>query len=63
MGIVGRFNLALPLRLMGMDVGPWKVSMGVLVLEPPLALVSLFYDVPPGVNCELWLLKATIWSE
>ncbi len=63
MGIVGRFNLALPLRLIGVDVGPWKVSMGVVVLEPPTALVSLFYDVPPGVNCELWLLKATIWSE
>ncbi len=63
LGIVGRFNLALPLRLMGVDVGPWKVSMGVVVLEPPLALVSFFYDVPPGVSCELWLLKATIWSE
>ena len=63
LGIVGRFNLALPLSLMGMDVGPWKVSAGVVVLEPPLALVSFFYDVSPGVSCELWLLKATIWSE
>jgi hypothetical protein len=62
--VAGRFNIALPFRLLGRDIGDWKVSAGVFVKDAPSALVSIFYDVNSiDSTKELWLLRVSVWSE
>ncbi|MCU0798308.1 MAG: hypothetical protein MUC62_01380 [Candidatus Thermoplasmatota archaeon] len=61
MGIVGGFNMALPLRLLGMEVGSWSVYGGVYIMECPSSIVSLFYDLASvGTISDLWLLRMSI---
>ncbi len=61
MGIVGGFNIALPLRLLGTNVGSWSVYGGVYIMECPSSIVSLFYDLASvGTVSDLWLLRISI---
>ncbi len=63
-GITGSVNLALPLELMGKDIGSWHVVFGLQVLEAPPSIVSLFYDVRSFEGTtDLWLLKGEIWED
>ena len=62
--IAGRFNIALPFKVMGKDIGDWKVSAGVYVKEAPAALVAIFYEVEKmDATTDLWLVRAQVWSE
>jgi hypothetical protein len=62
-GFSGSINLALPLDLMGCDVGLWRVSFGVLLVEAPPSIISIFYDVEEfDGTTDLWLLKGEIWE-
>jgi hypothetical protein len=57
-------NLAIPLKLMGKDVGGGYVSLGVYIMDAPDAIVSLFYDIGNiGLQQDFYLLKAAIWEE
>ncbi len=61
MGIVGGFNIALPLRILGIDAGSWSVHGGVYIMECPSSIVSLFYDLASvGTVSDLWLLRISI---
>ena len=64
LAVAGRFNIALPMKLLGHDIGSWKVSLGIYVMEAPSAIVSMLYDVT-SLDCkyDLWLLRASVWSE
>lgn len=62
-GFSGSVNLALPLDLMGKDIGDWRASFGVKVMEAPPSVVSLFYEVDEfGGTTDLWILKGEIWE-
>jgi hypothetical protein len=64
LAITSKVNLAIPLKLMGKDVGGGLVSLGVYVMDAPDAIVSLFYDIGNiGLQQDFYLLRATIWEE
>lgn len=63
LGMKNEVNLALPLELMGMDVGNWEISFGVMIADAPDALVSLFYDVTSyTATSDLYLIQGMIWE-
>jgi hypothetical protein len=64
LAISAKVNLAIPLKLMGKDVGGGSVSLGVYIVDAPASIVSLFYDVGnPGLQQDFYLLRASIWEE
>jgi hypothetical protein len=64
LAVAGRINIALPFRLMGKDIGDWKVSAGIFIMDAPRELVTLLYDVgSTETTIELWLLHFSVWSE
>ncbi|MBN1389479.1 MAG: hypothetical protein JXA22_02440 [Candidatus Thermoplasmatota archaeon] len=63
LAIMGKVNLAFPMKLLGRDVGGTIISLGVYVKDAPDAIVSLFYDIGNiGMTQDLYLLRATIWE-
>ncbi len=63
LGFNAEVNLALPMELIGKDIGSWHVSFGILVMEAPSAIVSIFYDVTSfSSTTDLWLIKGEIWE-
>ncbi|MBN1540006.1 MAG: hypothetical protein JW939_07665 [Candidatus Thermoplasmatota archaeon] len=63
LAIMGKVNLALPMKLLGRDVGGTFISLGVYIKDAPDAIVSLFYDIGSiGMTQDLYLLRAAIWE-
>ncbi|MGA1792382.1 MAG: hypothetical protein ACMUHM_00365 [Thermoplasmatota archaeon] len=64
LAIMGRVNLALPLKLLGVDVGGIAIVLGIYIKDAPDAIVSLFYDVGNiGLTQDFYLLRGTVWEE
>ncbi|MGA1865854.1 MAG: hypothetical protein ACMUFK_00135 [Thermoplasmatota archaeon] len=63
LAIMGKVNLALPMKLLGRDVGGIFISMGVYIKDAPDAIVSLFYDIGNiGMTQDFYLLRVVIWE-
>lgn len=64
LAITAKVNLAVPMKLMGKNVGGGYISLGVYVRDAPGAIVSLFYDIRnDGLQKDLYLLRVAIWEE
>jgi hypothetical protein len=64
LAISGRVNLALPLKLLGRDVGGMYIQLGVYILDAADVIVSLFYELGNiGLQQDFYLLRVTIWEE
>jgi len=64
LAISGRVNLALPMKLLGKDVGGMYIQLGVYILDAADAIVSLFYELGNiGLQQDFYLLRVTIWEE
>ncbi|MGA1872251.1 MAG: hypothetical protein ACMUHY_01140 [Thermoplasmatota archaeon] len=64
LAVMAKVNLALPISLLGKDVGGFVISLGVYIKDAPDSIVSLFYDIDDiGLTRDFYLMKATIWEE
>jgi hypothetical protein len=64
MGYKGELNFAFPAMIMGIHDGEWRIELGVIVVDAPIGIVGLFYDLEdiPGTK-DLYLVHAIIWKE
>jgi len=58
MGISFSTNLAGITRLVAMDLGKWKVTAGVLIMDCPAILLPPMMKADIFLDADLWLLKA-----
>jgi hypothetical protein len=57
-------NLAIPMKLLGYNVEGGEISYGVMIVDAPDSLVSLFYDIGGiGLTQDLYLIRARLWED
>lgn len=63
-GYTGSINLAFPAGLLGIDAGGWSLEFGLMIMEAPASIVSLFYDIGSfSSKTDLWIVQARVWEE
>ena len=62
LGIHISCNMSAICRLIGADVGKWKITAGVLLSDCPTPLIPLMLKPNMTLDSDLWLLRATFTS-
>jgi len=55
-------NMSALCRLIGSDIGKWRVTAGVIIMDCPTPLIPPALKANPALESDLWLLRATFTS-
>jgi len=62
LGIHVDCNMSALCRLIGSDIGKWKVTAGVIIMDCPSPLIPSALKANPALDSDLWLIRVTFTS-